>query len=115
MKIRAVIKNRPNLYYIRLFEDNSEVINKYDLDFEDSLKGFDRKILYKKAAAKGRCLYIFKDLSLVSEQAENIMVKTDHGKGFNLKFFGRKFTKVGVLVFKSDLNLEAVYHAYEDF
>lgn len=43
------------------------------------------------------------------------MVKTDHDKGFNSKSFGRKFTKVGVLVFESDLNLEVVYHAYEDF
>ena len=69
--------------------------------------------MYNKVAAKGRCLYAFKDLSLVSEQAEDIVAKMDRSEEFDPKSFGRKFTKAGVLVFESDLELEAVYRIYE--
>ncbi len=116
-KIRTVLKDRPELYHITLLKDNNEIIKKYDLlDFEDSLKGFDRKILYKKVMTEDCCLYAFKDLSLVSEQTENIVASMDHGKMLNPKSLGRKFAKAGVLVFESDLGLEpeAVYRAYED-
>lgn len=117
-KIRDVLGEYPELSHISPLKRNSDMIKRYGmLDFQGALKGSDSRILYKKAErSDGRFLYSFKDLSLVSEQAEKVVAGMERGRGFNREVFDAKYAKAGVLIFESDLDVEpeVVYAAYDE-
>lgn len=116
-KIRDLLGGNPALSHLTPLKNNSRLVATHGLmEFEGVLRGFDRRILYRKVQAGERWLYAFKDLSLVSEQTEAAVTRMENGKGFDRDRFERQYARAGFVVFESDLDLppEDIYRAYDD-
>lgn len=116
--IRQELKERPDLHFLTPIRRNDiRIANNDMLSFEGVLEGIGAHVVYKKRQIKGgRYLYAFKDSAKAAAHEQGYLTRRERKQDFTADAYAKKKDEFGVIVFESDLDMDAktVYMCYKD-
>lgn len=116
--IENELKQRPDLHFLTpLKRSDKRIKNNEMLNFEGVLEGISKRILFKKKQIKeNRWLYSFKDTKKASEEEAGYLERAKKNNSFDAEDYAKKKELFGVIVFESDLDMDAktTYLCYDE-
>ncbi len=117
-QIKDELEKRPDLHFLTPVKRNDARIKDNDmLKYTGLLDGVNGHILYKKCQIKGgRYLYSFRNASKSAAEEASFLERREEKKDFSYDEYDKKSDTFGVIVFESDLDLDAktIYMCYAD-
>lgn len=116
--IEKELKERPDLHFLTPLKRSDKRIRGNDmLAYEGVIEGISKRILYKKKKiTPTRWLYAFKDTKKASEEEAGYLERAKKNNSFDSKDYEKKKELFGVIVFESDLDMDAkaAYLCYDE-
>lgn len=117
-EIEDLLSQNKDLHFLTPLKRNDRRITTNGmLDFNDCLRGTDKRVRCKKLQLeKGRFLYAFKDSWKAQAEDNSFMDRQRRSNSYDKATYDKSKESFGTIVFESDLDMtcEAVYASYED-
>ena len=116
--IRTELKDRPELHYLTPIKRNDRRIEKLNLlEFDNVVPGIDKLVQYSwKETGDGLYLYAFRDAVKASAEERTYLEAAKKKGTYKSDDYQRKKPRFGLIVYESDLSMDArtAYLCYED-
>ena len=117
-QIEDILKNHPHIFYFTPLKRNTKFIDDYNLlEFDGKLSGIHDVVYYKKVKIlDGSFLYCYKNQIKANKEAMSYGYKITEKDSFNIEKYKERSTVFGVIVFKSNMDLDPniAYRIYDD-